>query len=54
MTPRRYGPLAYVPITRRPKLTWPGGATPHLMRVLFSRVQLPFGAQEQRHSTPDV
>ena len=26
MTPRRYGPLAYVPITRRPKLTWPGGA----------------------------
>ena len=26
MTPRRYGPLAYVPITRRPKLTWPGNA----------------------------
>ena len=26
MTPRRYGPLAYVPITRRPKLTWPDGA----------------------------
>jgi hypothetical protein len=26
MTPRRYGPLASVPITRRPKLTWPGGA----------------------------
>jgi len=26
MTPRRYGPLAYLPITRRPKLTWPGGA----------------------------
>jgi hypothetical protein len=26
MTPRRYGPLPYVPITRRPKLTWPGGA----------------------------
>jgi len=26
MTPRRYGPLTYVPITRRPKLTWPGGA----------------------------
>jgi allantoinase len=26
MTPRRYGPLAYVPITRRPKLSWPGGA----------------------------
>jgi allantoinase len=25
MTPRRYGPLPYVPITRRPKLTWPGG-----------------------------
>jgi allantoinase len=24
MKPRRYGP--YVPITRRPKLTWPGGA----------------------------
>jgi len=23
---RRYGPLPYVPITRRPKLTWPGGA----------------------------
>jgi hypothetical protein len=26
MTPRRYGPLPYMPITRRPKLTWPGGA----------------------------
>ena len=26
MTPRRYGPLAYLPITRRPKLTWPGSA----------------------------
>jgi hypothetical protein len=26
MTPRRYGPLPYVPITRRPKLTWPDGA----------------------------
>src|SRR2546423_8907784 len=26
MTPRRYGPLAYLPITRRPKLTWPNGA----------------------------
>ena len=26
MTPRRYGPLPYVPITRRPKLSWPGGA----------------------------
>ena len=26
MTPRRYGPLAYVPITRRPKLAWPDGA----------------------------
>jgi len=26
MMPRRYGPLAYLPITRRPKLTWPGGA----------------------------
>src|SRR6266513_1852083 len=26
MKPRRYGPLQYVPITRRPKLTWPGGA----------------------------
>ena len=26
MTPRRYGPLPYVPITRRPKWTWPGGA----------------------------
>jgi hypothetical protein len=26
MTPRRYGPLPYVPITRRPKLTWPNGA----------------------------
>jgi len=26
MTPRRYGPLAYLPIIRRPKLTWPGGA----------------------------
>jgi peptidoglycan/xylan/chitin deacetylase (PgdA/CDA1 family) len=26
MTPHRYGPLAYVPITRRPKLTWPDSA----------------------------
>jgi allantoinase len=26
MTPRRYGPLAYQPITRRAKLTWPGNA----------------------------
>jgi hypothetical protein len=26
MTPRRYGPLPYVPITCRPKLTWPDGA----------------------------
>src|SRR5260370_12152580 len=26
MIPRRYGPLPYVPITRRPKLTWPGDA----------------------------
>jgi allantoinase len=26
MTPRRYGPLPYMPITRRPKLTWPDGA----------------------------
>jgi len=26
MTPRRYGPLAYVPIHRRPPLTWPNGA----------------------------
>ncbi len=26
MTPRGYGPLAYVPITRRPKLIWPDRA----------------------------
>ena len=26
MTPRRYGPLAYVPIHRRRPLTWPNGA----------------------------
>ena len=26
MTPRRYGPLAYVPINRRPSLAWPSGA----------------------------
>jgi len=26
MTPRRYGPLAYVPVSRRPPLAWPGGA----------------------------
>ena len=26
MTPRRYGPLAYVPIHRRLPLTWPNGA----------------------------
>src|ERR1051325_7862835 len=27
MTPRRYGPLAYIPITRRPEVTCPGDAT---------------------------
>ena len=26
MKPRRYGPFPFVPITQRPKLTWPGGA----------------------------
>jgi hypothetical protein len=26
MTPRRYGSLAYVPIHRRPPLSWPNGA----------------------------
>ena len=26
MTPRRYGPLAYVPINRRPPLAWPNEA----------------------------
>jgi len=26
MEPRRTGPFPYVPITQRPKLTWPGGA----------------------------
>ena len=26
MTPRRDGPLAYVPITRRPQLIWPDSA----------------------------
>jgi peptidoglycan/xylan/chitin deacetylase (PgdA/CDA1 family) len=26
MEPRRYGPFPYVPINRRPKLEWPGGA----------------------------
>ena len=26
MTPRRYGPLAYVQISRRPPLAWPSGA----------------------------
>ncbi len=26
MKPARYGPFPYVPITERPKLTWPGGA----------------------------
>lgn len=26
MIPRRYGPFAYLPITHRPKLTWPNGA----------------------------
>jgi hypothetical protein len=25
MIPRRYGPLSYVAITRRPKLIWPDG-----------------------------
>ena len=26
MTPRRYGPFRYVPITRRPKFSWPNDA----------------------------
>ena len=26
MTPRRYGPFPFVPITRRPKFSWPNGA----------------------------
>ena len=26
MEPRKYGPFPYVPINRRPKITWPGGA----------------------------
>ena len=26
MQPQRYGPFEYVPIHRRPKLQWPGGA----------------------------
>src|SRR5665213_330619 len=26
MQPRRYGPFAYVPIHRRPRLEWPNGA----------------------------
>ena len=26
MQPRKYGPFPYTPITRRPKLAWPGGA----------------------------
>ena len=26
MQPQRYGPFQYVPINRRPKLNWPGGA----------------------------
>ena len=26
MNPNRYGPFPYTPITRRPKLAWPGGA----------------------------
>jgi hypothetical protein len=33
MTPRRYGPLPDVPITRRPKLTWPDGARVALCSV---------------------
>jgi peptidoglycan/xylan/chitin deacetylase (PgdA/CDA1 family) len=26
MKPSRYGPFKYIPVTRRPKLEWPGGA----------------------------
>ena len=26
MEPRKYGPFPYIPINRRPKITWPGGA----------------------------
>src|SRR5258708_5448956 len=28
MEPRDYGPFPYIPITQRPKLTWPGGTQP--------------------------
>jgi len=26
MEPRKYGPFPYIPINRRPKITWPNGA----------------------------
>ena len=26
MEPRKYGPFPYIPVNRRPKITWPGGA----------------------------
>jgi len=37
MTPRRYGPRAYVPIHRRPPLIWPNGA--HVALALAKRVR---------------
>ena len=48
MTPRRYGPLAYVPITRRPKLSWPGGARVALWVCAVTRRRFPVGASPTR------
>ena len=50
MTPRRYGPLPYVPITRRPKPSWPGGALDQPeYRILRARRR---DAEQPQHSPP--
>jgi len=37
MEPRRYGPFAYVPINRRPRLVWPEGA--HVALVVVPNIE---------------
>jgi len=55
MEPRRTGPFPYVPITQRPKLTWPGGARVALwvipnIEVFALDEPVPFGSGK----VPDV
>src|SRR5712692_5338794 len=59
MEPRDYGPFPYVPIHRRPKLEWPGGARlaiwviPNIEFFPLSR-GIPGGPLESRPNPPSV